>query len=87
MRLTGAELGQALDRAIDRGVRQVLADDWRMTFDRCRRLHDVIRSEVDELERTLCDNGQGVIRFEFDFEFHGIDPMPRIRVAGGRLRL
>jgi hypothetical protein len=83
--MTSAELLEMVDRAIDRAVRQVLADDFVLNAFRHTRLRHLIRVELHQLERNLLDNGAGEYRFDADNLLRGWRP-PEQRVSGGRPR-
>lgn len=80
-RLTSTELRRAADRAIDRVLCQVLADDRDMNARRRLRLGALLRCELDQVEQNFFDNGQGVVRFDVDVLFNGVDRLPCLRVS------
>lgn len=83
--MTGKEIREAVDRAIDRAIRQLRADSYEMTLERRRRLVRLVRQQLDELERNLHDNGEGSIAFDFEVFLRSRGKcLPELRVFGRR---
>jgi hypothetical protein len=84
--MTDDELRRAADRALDRAIRRVMADDWRIHLSRRRhRLRDLMSGELEQLEQNLYANGEGIVTFQVDMLFDGYDRVPDLRVTAGRM--